>query len=149
MNDQYEMRKRAAALLWLVLSSLIFWLMSLLSGDTFDEKSFINYMFLFVGGGYSFHFLSTIMNSPANEENYVYWGLLSLQLIAASVTILLAFVVVYSEKYWLSLGGVPSLIAIFFAAWRISLHALKASFHLNSIKNRVESSSKCTTEGEG
>jgi len=134
MNSKYEMRKRITIILWIVVSSMIFWLINFLP-QTFDEGSFITYMFMFFGGGFAFHIFTEMLSAPANEKNWDSWGKLGLQLVWIAFTILLVFGVVYFEKKVYSMGGVLSLIAIFVAIWLITTRVEKVHMILyNEIK---------------
>lgn len=134
MNNKYEVRKRFAILGWVFVSSIFLWLSSIIP-NAFELGSFLNYVLLLYGGGFSFHFLTELLAAPASEGNWGQWGSLVKCLTYAAFIILGVFGIAYFEKYIYSFGGFITLVAIFPGVWFTVTQAEKAHTILASIKN--------------
>lgn len=133
MNSKYEIRKRLTILAWIVLSTVFFWSMSFLP-NKFDLGSFLSYIILLFGGGFAFHFFTEMLSAPANEDNWGHWGKLAIYLIKAGFSIITVFFVAYIEKFIFSLGGLLTIVTIFYAMWYSITQAEKAHDVLYQIK---------------
>lgn len=116
-------------MLWVVVSSLVLWLLSFGVRQEFTFEAFIGFSSLLFGGGAAYHFFTVLLSLPYDEMNKKEWRYMLKQMAGMLSCFLFAGLAVVLNKLFWPQNGLLSLgsIFLFFAvAWFFAFRAEKS-----------------------
>lgn len=134
--NKHEIKKRLTIVLWLVISSFLLWLMSMVDMQSFDETSYVRFSSFLFGAGVAYHFLTVMLGTPITPKNTKNWDSFIKYMLYSAFAVLGVVGIAYFEKYLQHFYAIPTLVSMFIALIFVSSFAEKARKSFLELKSK-------------
>lgn len=111
MLEKNERMKRLIVLLWVLISGMFLWLMSLADMQSYDERAYFRFVSFLFASGFAFQVMYDLITSPISMITKDYWLDIGKELSLASFWMLFFIAVVNFEAHIKSFYLIPSFLS--------------------------------------
>lgn len=134
MLEKNERVKRVIVFIWVLISGMFLWLMSLADMHSYDEKAYFRFVSFLFASGFAFQVMYDLITSPISIITKDYWFDIGKELSLASFWMLFFIAVVNFEAHIKGFHLIPSLLSFGVAVYMI----IGRSVHIHKITREIK-----------